>query len=505
MKTYGRILSLILLIALFLAAGMAAKSGQAQTPTPTAQEGSVMRTISVTGTGQASAQPDVAVVRIGVTTEADTAQEALTQNNQQMQALLEALADSGIEQENIQTSFVQLQPRYNQPTGQEGGSLELAGYTAVNIVEVRVEDINRVGEVLDAAVSAGANTVEGIFFEISDPSGLYAQAMDGAMADARLKAEHLASLAGAELGEILSITEGAAGPIPFAAGGVSRLDSSVPVEPGTQNVTAQLQVTWELGPSGSAVIPGTGATQTATRPPATVTSTQPAATATLAPTREPASPSATATPTQEPAASTEPLNFRRLLRAIEALDEDVELAGEIRQPFFPVIGQLIRVGEAEVQVFQFSDPETRAAISDTLSGTGGLLDTIAATLGGQPDLWAQGRLIVLYAGQDQNVTELLSQVLGDPLTETRAPQGPPPLAALVAQDSLATRLGTGVEEVEILSYEQVEWPNTCLGLLRPGEACAEVLTPGWRIILEAEGRQYEAHTDLLAEAIRWRV
>lgn len=495
MKSNGKIALLILLIGLFLCIGMTVEPGQAQTQPPDNQATAAQRTITVTGTGRAGTQPDVAVLQVGVRTDADTAQEALTENNQQMQALLDALDDAGIAQENIQTSFVQLQPRYNQPTGDSTAPLEVIGYTAVNLVEVRLEQIDRVGEVVDAAVSAGGNTIDGIRFEISDPSGLYAEAMEAAMEDARLKAEQLAGFAGVELGDILSISEGGFNAIPFAGGGaLAQTDLAVPVEPGLQNITIQLMVTWAIEPAGRAGIPVTGGTSTPTRTPGAVT-------ATTTPTRP--APAATATPTREPSGSSEPMDFESLVEALEALNANLLHAGEIEQPFFPVAGQVLRVNGAVVQVFEFPDTTSRRAVSDTISESGDILGAVTPSWSERPNFWAQGRLIVLYLGEDQDVIDVLSQALGDPITEASSSQGIPPLAALQAQSNLAERLNIPADRIEILSYEREDWPNACLGLASKGEACADVVIPGWFVVLRAGGQRYEAHTDWLGEAIRW--
>jgi len=417
MKTNLKFTLTVLLSALILVLGAAVDRGQAQTQPPTAQANTGSRTISVTGSGQAGAQPDVAVVRLGARTDADTAQEALSENNRQMQALLNALTGAGVPDENIQTSFVQLQPRYNQPTGDAADQLELIGYTAINIVQVRLEDIDRLGEVLDAAVNAGGNTIEGIHFELSDPSSLYAEAMEEALEDARLKAEQLADLAGVELGEIVSISEGFNNPIPFAGGGaLNQVQADVVVAPGMQSIFVQLQVTWELGSSAVTNIPVTGGTHTSTPTPAAATSgptrTQPAA---ASPSPTGAQSSATATATRQSAAGTVN-NFNQLVRALEAEGAEVDRAGVIRQPLFPATANLLDVNGAEIQVFEFEDPATRSAVSATITENGEILGGITPTWSGKPNFWAQGSLIVLYVGQNQEVIALLSDLLGDPIT-----------------------------------------------------------------------------------------
>jgi hypothetical protein len=94
-----------------------------------------------------------------------------------------------------------------------------------------------------------------------------------------------------------------------------------------------------------------------------------------------------------------------------------------------------------------------------------------------------------------------------PATPTR--EGPPsqsvetPIpAAAAAQVALATELGVPVSQITIVSVERVEWPDACLGAATEGEMCAQVITPGYRIVLEANGKQYEVHTDASGQTVR---
>jgi uncharacterized protein YggE len=220
----------------------------AQDPIPTTTP---TRQVSVTGIGEVTAQPDVAVVTLGVQTEADEAGAALDQNSQQTQALLDALSEAGIAEENIQTQVIQLQPQYAapppQPTAQMTNTNELLGYLASNVVEVRIENLDEVGSLIDSAINAGGNRIDSIRFEISDRSAILSQAREAAWNDAQQKAQQYAELAGAELGEVLTISTFEQTPVPVASASLAR-DSieSVPIQPGTQSVNVQVQVVWQL-------------------------------------------------------------------------------------------------------------------------------------------------------------------------------------------------------------------------------------------------------------------
>jgi hypothetical protein len=208
------------------------------------------RTVSVSGTGQATAVPDQAVVTMGVRSEADTAAGTLAENSQRMQALLDVLRERGIEPEDIRTDSIRLFPRYDESPGLQpmrSATRTIVGYTVTNTVEVRVRNLGALGALLDQAVQAGVNTIDGIRFEIGEPVALLDQAREAAMRDASQKAARLADLADASVGDVLTIQEAAFGLFPPMAEAIAQVDvAPVPVEPGTQAVTVHVQVTWSL-------------------------------------------------------------------------------------------------------------------------------------------------------------------------------------------------------------------------------------------------------------------
>ena len=210
------------------------------------------RTVSVSGTGQVSAMPDLAVVSVGVQIQAEEASQALSQNNEQMQAVIDALKEAGVASKDIQTQVIQLSPRYQQPTPQAGstqqGPPELVGFVATNIVQVTVRDISKLGDLLDTAIQAGGNQIQGIQFEVEDPSALYDQAREAAWEDAMNKAEQLATLSDSTLGAVWTISESSRTPRPVleSAVGAGAAVAAVPVQAGTQVIEVDLQVTWLL-------------------------------------------------------------------------------------------------------------------------------------------------------------------------------------------------------------------------------------------------------------------
>lgn len=224
------VLAVAIAAAIFLAA-----PALAQTVPPPA--------ISVTGEASVSVPPDLALVDGGVTSEAKTAREASDANNTAMGKVLLALKTAGIEQKDVQTSRLSLQPQYapNRP-----GPSPVVGYRASNRVTIRVRDVTKVANVIDTLVGAGANEIGGINFMVSQASKLLDEARDKAVADARRKAEIYAKAAGVALGAPLSISEeGNAPPMPYrkmSAGMVA----AAPVAQGEETLSVTVSVSWAI-------------------------------------------------------------------------------------------------------------------------------------------------------------------------------------------------------------------------------------------------------------------
>jgi uncharacterized protein YggE len=194
-------------------------------------------TVTTLGHGVVTIVPDEATVTAGVHTQAASASAALAENAKLMSAVVAALKAAG--GEALQTQQVSLYPQTD-PQGQ------VSAYVADNSVSAKTK-IAGAGALIDAAVGAGANTVNGPALGVSDRDGLYRDALGKAVADARLKAEALAKAGGFGVGPVSSVTEEDSGGAPqvFAAAGTAAKDST-PVEPGTRDVTADVTVTFRI-------------------------------------------------------------------------------------------------------------------------------------------------------------------------------------------------------------------------------------------------------------------
>jgi len=203
--------------------------------------------ISVTGEATVLVPPDLAEIDGGVTSEAKTAREASEANNAAMGKVLQALKGAGIEEKDVQTSRLSLQP---QSAPNRSGPSAIAGYRASNRVTIRVRDVTKVASVIDTLVGAGANEIGGINFVVSQASKLLDEARERAVADARRKAEIYAKAAGVTLGAPLGISEeGNSAPVPYrrmAAG----MAVSAPVAQGEETLAVTVSVSWAIKGQG---------------------------------------------------------------------------------------------------------------------------------------------------------------------------------------------------------------------------------------------------------------
>jgi uncharacterized protein YggE len=199
------------------------------------------RGITVTGTGRAELVPNEARFSLGVSTDGETAREALAANSVAMRRVLAALDGAGISDEDIKTETVSVGPEYDG----EGKSPD--GFTARNSVSVRIRDLERAGSVLDAASRAGANEVHGPMLTSTDRDAAETKALEDAVADARKRAETLAEAAGVRVGRVTAIAEGFLGGVEAVTGLRAAADTvSAPVEPGTEEVQATVTMTFAI-------------------------------------------------------------------------------------------------------------------------------------------------------------------------------------------------------------------------------------------------------------------
>jgi uncharacterized protein len=204
--------------------------------------------VTVTGSGEASAKPDMATVQVGVVTEGSSASEALKKNSEAMAGLMQSLAAEGIAERDIQTTNVSVSPRYS--SGRDQGSMHIVGYEATNNVQAKIRQLPNLGTILDDVVEKGANRMHGVAFNVAEPNPILDQARKKAIEDARRKADLYATAAGVKLGRVLLIEEQShhlprMEPMMM---GRAMAAPAVPIASGEQEFRVSISVTYALEP-----------------------------------------------------------------------------------------------------------------------------------------------------------------------------------------------------------------------------------------------------------------
>jgi uncharacterized protein len=209
------------------------------------------RTLSVTGNGTVFLAPDIAYIYIGVHTDDPDLAKAVSQNNAQAQALVDALKNAGIDGKDIQTSNFSVYTNGNQGYDKLTGQPTSTGifYSVDNTVYVTMRDLSKMGKILSTAVSSGANSINSITFDVADKTAAMTQARQKAMKNASDLASELAKTAGLKLGEIQSVSYSDNSPIPYygmGGGGASAPNASVPIQPGQTQISVSVSVSYAV-------------------------------------------------------------------------------------------------------------------------------------------------------------------------------------------------------------------------------------------------------------------
>jgi len=203
--------------------------------------------LHVSGSGEVKAKPDIARINVGVVTDAESAEQAVSDNNQAMQKLMQQLKKHEIADKDVQTSSFDVSPIYERDNSRSERN-DIAGYRVSNQVQVVVRKLPAMGKVLDDVVGAGANRIHGIRFMVEERKALIDKARRMAVNDAHRKAELMAETAGAKLGRVLQINENSTGgprPVEYQAARTAAADK-VPIASGRQTLRANVSMTYEL-------------------------------------------------------------------------------------------------------------------------------------------------------------------------------------------------------------------------------------------------------------------
>jgi uncharacterized protein YggE len=207
------------------------------------QSAAAARQVTVIGSGEVQGTPDTLTVSAAMEAIAADVTGALNQTSQRQQAVMDALTGAGIEQKDISTTQVSLQPQYNS----DGTSI--ASYRASNAIDVKIRDAGRASDILALIVTTGGDNtrINSVNYSIADDSALVRDARARAFEDAKDRAQQYAELSGLNLGDVISISEATGSepppPVPMPR---SAMAESVPLAPGEQSVGFSVTVVWEL-------------------------------------------------------------------------------------------------------------------------------------------------------------------------------------------------------------------------------------------------------------------
>jgi uncharacterized protein YggE len=238
MRNKFLLVSVLLVMSILFSACASEKPATPQTP----------RTLSVNGSAQASLTPDIAYISVGVHTENKSATESVDANNAQVQQIVDALVGKGVDAKDMLTTNFSISPQDEwSPDGQKIGTK----FVVDNTIYITLRDISKIGDILGAAVEAGANNVYGIQFDVSDKTALLASTRQAAVENARKQAEELAQAAGVSLGEVQNISYYNSYPVPVydmkggTAMGIGG-GGSVPISAGQMTLNVDVNIIYEI-------------------------------------------------------------------------------------------------------------------------------------------------------------------------------------------------------------------------------------------------------------------
>jgi uncharacterized protein YggE len=226
-----------------------AACGAATAPAPLANPAQPSNGLTVSGRGEMRLVPNIATVTIGVRTTGTNVSEVVAANATQVASVMDALASLGIAAEDMQTANfnVYANQSYDSVTGLPS---EISSYSVENTVTVIARDLAKLGQLLDQAVSAGANSIWGVSFDVDDKSDAQNQARDLAVQNAIEQAKALAAAAGVQLGDIVAINYAPTGyyysPMYAMGGGGAAADASTSIVPGQITVGADVSITFAI-------------------------------------------------------------------------------------------------------------------------------------------------------------------------------------------------------------------------------------------------------------------
>jgi len=216
------------------------------------KEAEVKNTISVSGTGEIWAKPDLALIDFSVVGEKKTVIEAMAENTKKMNSVIEAIKSQGVEEKDLKTTNFSISPRYEWYEKSEiypAGIRVLVGYEVNQTLQVKIRDLTKIGNIIQVATEAGANQVGDLRFTIDKQDELKSQARKEAIEKAKVMAKEIAGQLGVKLVKITNFSENATAPIPYpyfmerAMGGGAETPQ---IQTGENKIEVQVSITYEI-------------------------------------------------------------------------------------------------------------------------------------------------------------------------------------------------------------------------------------------------------------------
>ena len=207
-------------------------------------------TISVAGTGEVYAKPDLALVSFSVVIEAKTVGEAMSQNTEKMNNIISFIKEQGVESKDLKTTSFNIYPRYDYDRSSSiypSGKRVLVGYEVTQQLEVKIRDLDKTGQIIEGAANNGANQIGSLQFTVENEDELKKQARKEAIEKAKAKAEELAGQLGVKLVRIISFSEGGYVPIFYSESAIKGIGGGAPdIEIGENKISVNVSITYEI-------------------------------------------------------------------------------------------------------------------------------------------------------------------------------------------------------------------------------------------------------------------
>ncbi|MEK7080389.1 MAG: SIMPL domain-containing protein [Patescibacteria group bacterium] len=208
-----------------------------------------MNQITVSGEGKVYAKPDIAIVSLGVTTQGNTTAEVIKSNTDKMNAVIQAVKDSGVDEKDITSTTYNLSPLYNYT---EAAGRVFQGYTLDQNIEVKIRDFAKIGDILSKATAKGANLANNLQFTIDNPEQFKQEARAKAIEQAKANAQNLVKESGIKLGKLINVYENYIYPGVYNSkatglgGGIAESEPVPTIQPGQQEINITINLTYQV-------------------------------------------------------------------------------------------------------------------------------------------------------------------------------------------------------------------------------------------------------------------